>query len=143
VIAGRADLVAACARHPLSRALRPGGLVLAALQETALAYLRRDGDAIPFWRMAATPVDVLRARAAAVGVGEVHDTVAVAGGGSVPGQEVPSAGVAVAGDHAAALRAHDPPVVARVRDGFTVCDLRTVDPTDDAVVAAALKQAQA
>jgi L-seryl-tRNA(Ser) seleniumtransferase len=143
VIAGRADLVAACARHPLSRALRPGGLVLAALQETALAYLRRDGDAIPFWRMAATPVDVLRARAAAVGVGEVQDTVAVAGGGSVPGQEVPSAGVAVAGDHAAALRAHDPPVVARVRDGFTVCDLRTVDPTDDAVVAAALKQAQA
>ncbi|MFN2521549.1 MAG: L-seryl-tRNA(Sec) selenium transferase, partial [Candidatus Limnocylindria bacterium] len=35
IIAGRRDLVAACARHPLNRALRPGGLVLAALQETA------------------------------------------------------------------------------------------------------------
>ena len=42
IIAGRADLVDRCARHPLARALRPGGLVLAALQATALAYLRRD-----------------------------------------------------------------------------------------------------
>src|SRR5205085_12398925 len=56
IIAGRADLVARCGRHPLARALRPGALVLAALQETALAYLRRDGDAIPFWRMTSVPV---------------------------------------------------------------------------------------
>ena len=138
IIAGRGDLVAACARHPLSRALRPGGLVVAALQETALAYLRRDGDAIPLWRMASIPVPALKARAEALGVGRVCDTVAVAGGGSVPGQELPSAGVAVSGDHAARLRAFDPPVVARVHEGDTICDLRTVDPLDDAVVAAAL-----
>jgi L-seryl-tRNA(Ser) seleniumtransferase len=138
IIAGRADLVAACARHPLSRAVRPGGLVLAALQETALAYLRRDGQAIPFWRMATIPVDDLWRRAEGLGVGRPCHTVAVAGGGSVPGQDVPSAGVAVAGDHAAALRAHDPPVVARVHDGETVCDLRTVDPADDPVLAKAL-----
>jgi L-seryl-tRNA(Ser) seleniumtransferase len=138
IIAGRRDLVAQCARHPLNRALRPGGLVLAALQETALAYLRRDGDAIPFWRMAALPVDSLRARAERLGVGKVVDTVAVAGGGSVPGQDVPSAGVAVDGDHAAALRAHDPPIVARIHEGMTICDLRTVDPLDDPVLARAL-----
>ncbi len=138
IIAGRADLVAQCARHPLNRALRPGGLVLAALQETVLAYLRRDGDAIPFWRMAAVPVEVLRSRAGRLGAGRVVDTVAVAGGGSVPGQDVPSAGVALEGDHAARLRANDPPVVARVHEGMTICDLRTVDPLDDAVLATAL-----
>ncbi len=141
IIAGRRDLVALCARHPLNRALRPGGLVLAALQETVLAYLRRDGDAIPFWRMAAAPVERLRARAEALGVGQVIDTVAVAGGGSVPGQDVPSAGVALDGDLAARLRAADPPVVARVHDGMTICDLRTVDPLDDTVLAAALAAA--
>ena len=113
-------------------------LVLAALEETVLAYLRRDGDAIPFWRMAAAPVDRLRARAEALGVGKVVDTVAVAGGGSVPGQDVPSAGVALDGDHAAALRRLDPPIVARVHEGMTICDLRTVDPLDDPVLAAAL-----
>ncbi len=138
IIAGRKDLVGVCARHPLNRALRPGGLVLAALQETALAYLRRDGDAIPFWRMAAAPVEALRGRAEALGVGKVVDTVAVAGGGSVPGQELPSAGVAIDGDHAAPLRAGSPPIVARVHEGWTICDLRTVDPADDAVLAEAL-----
>ena len=138
IIAGRRDLVATCSRHPLNRALRPGGLVFAALQETALAYLRRDGDAIPFWRMAAAPVEGLRARAEALGVGKVVDTLAVAGGGSVPGQEVPSAGVAIDGDHAARLRAFSPPIVARVHEGLTICDLRTVDPADDPCVAEAL-----
>ena len=42
------------------------------------------------------------------------------------------------GDHTAALRANDPPVIARVRDGRTVLDVRTVDPADDAEVAKAL-----
>ena len=138
IVAGRRDLVAVCAAHPLSRALRPGGLVLAALQDTAMAYLRKDGQAIPFWRMAAEPVDLLRRRAAALGVGRPVDTVAVAGGGSVPGQEVPSAGVAIDGNHADALRHNDPPILVRVHEGATICDLRTVDPADDLVVAKAL-----
>ena len=142
IIAGSADLVDRCARHPLARALRPGGLVLAALQETALAYLHRDGNAIPFWRMAAAPVEVLLERAAALArevvAAEVVTCEAVPGGGSVPGLAIPSAGVALEGDHAGALRAADPPVIARVREGRTVLDLRTVDPADDALVAKAL-----
>ena len=139
VIVGRRDLVEACARHPLARALRPGGLVLQALSEVLLAYLRRDvADSVPFWRMALAPLAPLRARAGALGVGLVVDTIAVPGGGSVPGQEIPSVGVAIRGDHAAALRRHDPPVMARVEAGQTICDLRTVDPADDEVLTAAL-----
>ena len=138
VIAGSGRLVDRCARHPLARALRPGGLVLACLQETALAYLRRDGDAIPFWRMACAPVETLRARAAALGVGQVVNCESVPGAGSAPGVTVPSAGVALDGDHTAELRAADPPVIARVVEGSTVADLRTVDPADDPVLAKAL-----
>jgi L-seryl-tRNA(Ser) seleniumtransferase len=138
VIAGRADLVGRCSRHPLARALRPGGLVLGALQETAMAYLRRQGDAIPFWRMATAPLDGLRARAEALGVGTVVACTSVVGGGSAPGQEISSIGVAVDGDHRDTLRAADPPVIARVVDSRTVVDLRTVDPVDDAAVAKAI-----
>ena len=141
VIAGRRDLVAACARHPLARALRPGGLVLEVLQDLALAYLRRDGDAIAFWRMAVTPVETLRARAQALGVGTVVDCCSVPGGGSLPGQEIPSAGVSLPGDRTAALRRHEVPVIARVHHDRTVLDLRTVDPADDPVVAAACRAA--
>ena len=139
IIAGDAELVARCARHPLARALRPGGLVLEALQDTALAYLRRDGEAIPFWRMATTPVGELRQRAAALEVGEVVDCSAVVGGGSAPGTEIPSAGVALAGDHTATLRDFEPPVIARMRDDSTVVDLRTVEPADDPTLGKALR----
>ncbi len=139
VIAGRADLVATCGRHPLARALRPGGLVLAALQDVALAYLARDGASLPFWRMATEPVDALAARAKAIGVGRPLDTVAVTGGGTLPGVEIPSAGIALDGDQTAALRAGEPPIIARVSEGETVLDLRTVDPADDPVLAAALR----
>jgi L-seryl-tRNA(Ser) seleniumtransferase len=139
IIAGRADLVAACEAHPLARALRPGGLVLAALQATALAYLDRRGQDLPLWRMAGRSVDELRARAEALRVGTPVDTVAVAGGGTLPGVEIPSAGIALEGDHAAALRAAEPPVIARVTDGRTVLDLRTVEPADDPHVARAVE----
>jgi L-seryl-tRNA(Ser) seleniumtransferase len=138
IIAGRADLVARCARHPLARALRPGGLVLAGLQQLARAYLARDGDAIPFWRMATVPVATLQARAHALGAGRVVSTSSVPGGGTLPGVEIPSAGVALDGDHTGVLRAASPPIIARVQDGTTVLDLRTVDPRDDPHVAAAL-----
>jgi L-seryl-tRNA(Ser) seleniumtransferase len=140
VIAGRADLVEACANHPLARALRPGAMVLTALQDTALAYLRREGDAIPFWRMATLPVTDLRRRAEGLGVGQVVDTVAIAGAGSLPGLDIPSVGIAVDGDVTGALRAHDPPVIARARDDRTLLDLRTVDPADDAIVAKAIAE---
>ena len=139
IIAGRADLVARCAAHPLARALRPGSLLLHALQEVALAYLRRDGDAIPFWRMASTPVADLRARAVGLGVGAVVECASVAGGGTLPGVEIPSAGVAVDGDVLPRLRAATPPIIARVDGGRTILDLRTVAPGDDVHIAATLR----
>lgn len=138
IIAGRSDLVAACAAHPFARAVRPGGLVLDALQEVALSYLRRDADRLPFWRMSTASVDALRTRARTLGVGEVVDTEAVTGGGTMPDVTIPSVGVALDGDHLTALRNHDVPVIARVREGRTICDLRTVDPDDDDTLASAL-----
>ena len=141
IIAGRADLVEACRRHRLARALRPGSLVLAALQHTALAYLRQDGQAIDFWRMAALTVADLRGRLGVYeGLAEVA-TAATPGGGTLPGVEIDSVGVAVPGDHTSALRSQSRPIIARVIDGATVVDLRTVHPDDDAEVAAALHAA--
>jgi len=146
VVAGSAAMVARCRRQPLARAVRPGGHVLGAVQQLALAYLRNDGDAIPLWRMASVPVEVLRQRAQAIvaSVGDpaiVVDTDATMGGGSAPGTVVPSAGVAVPGSVATELRNAPTPVLARVVDDHTVADLRTVDPSHDDLLAAALKAA--
>lgn len=138
VVAGSAALVERCARHPLARALRPGGLVLAALQRTALAYLDGSAGSLPFWAMATRSTSELKERAGALGVGRVVDLAGMTGGGSLPGRELPSAGVELAGDHSGALRSWEPPVIALVRQGCTVCDLRTVDPRDDEEVGKAL-----
>ncbi len=139
VIAGAADLVERCRRHPLARALRPGGLVLESLQETALAYLRGDaGRTVPLWQLATTRVQDLRGRAEALHLGRVVECESVMGGGALPGRVIPSAGVAVPGDRTAALRAATPPVLARVVEGQTVCDLRTVFPDQDGQLAKAL-----
>jgi L-seryl-tRNA(Ser) seleniumtransferase len=140
VIAGRKGLVDACARHPLARALRPGSLVLEDLQETVLAYLRADGRSIPFWRMATESCEALRHRATSLGF-PVVDTEAVPGGGTLPGRTIPSIGVRVPGDVTRSLREHIPPIIARVESGATICDLRTVDPSDDELLGEALRVA--
>jgi L-seryl-tRNA(Ser) seleniumtransferase len=139
VIVGDAELVARCARHPLYRALRPGQLVMSALQDVVLAYLRRDGGAIPFWAMTAASVAELTARATALSVGEVVECEAAAGGGSLPGLTIPSAGIALPGDVTTLLRQAATPVIARVHAGRTLLDLRTVDPADDVLVKAAVQ----
>ena len=139
IIAGRAQLIERCRHHPLARALRPGGLILGALQDTALAYLRRDaGRSLPLWRMATYPVEVLHARASEIGQGAIVECASVMGGGTLPGRSIPSVGVAIPGDVTASLREASPPVLARVGEGHTICDLRTIFPDQDGLVARAL-----
>lgn len=146
VIVGRTDVVARLARHPLARAVRPGKLSLAALQAVANTYLDGRAAELPIWRMATAPLDELRARAEALAArvpgAKVADTEAVIGGGALPGRTIPSAAVALpvgdarAGAALASLRAGR--IVARAAGGSVVCDLRTVDPSDDDRLAEAL-----
>lgn len=145
VIAGRADLVRACVSHPLARALRPGGLVLSALNATALAYLSRTVDTtVPFWSMALARPELIRERAAAIASADPTCRVvaceSLPGAGSTPGASIPSWGIEVDGDRLRALRANDPPIIARVRDDTTLLDVRTIDPQDDDIVRTALSR---
>jgi L-seryl-tRNA(Ser) seleniumtransferase len=148
MIVGRRDLVARMRRDPLARAIRPDKAILAAVATTLAIY--RAGRArldIPVWRTIALDPDELRTRAEwivglcradgggterAVRVLEVRSPV---GGGSLPGQTLPSFGVAVAVASptraAAALRRGSPRILARVEDGELVFDLRTVRRFDD------------
>jgi len=146
IIAGRADLVAACRAHPLMRALRPGGQTLIALQQVLLAFAaKRACTEVPFWAMATSTLESVhkRAEAAVDALGaertnalgaRVDTTDAVPGAGSTPGAKIASAAIVVDGDRCAQLRACTIPVIAR-RDGDrTVLDLRSVAPADDAAV---------
>ena len=88
------------------------------------------------------PAETVRARAealaAAVG-GTVEETVGRAGGGALPLAELPSFACAVEEELAAALRAHEPPVVAVLRDGRTLLDCRTLTDAEAGEVAEAVR----
>jgi L-seryl-tRNA(Ser) seleniumtransferase len=147
IIAGRADLVDQCLLHPLARALRPGGLVLAALQTTALTYLdKRAATDIAFWKMVSIPIVELQARAESIvdAIQLVHpsaraeSTEALPGAGSAPGVTMPSVGVVIEGNLLEQLRQFPTPVIARSRDDRTSLDLRSIDAADDQIVIDAL-----
>jgi len=136
--------------------MRPDKVTLAAVAATLGLYVAGVAvDRIPVWRMIAASVETLRERAdriaAAVANGAtVADVASTVGGGSLPGETLPS--VAVAFERAvvparsidrllAALRTGSPPVVGRIEDGRALFDVRTVDPSDDAALIAALRDA--
>ncbi len=154
IILGNADAVAACARHPLFRALRPCKLTLAALEATL--RLQQDGhfEAFPWLSAARTPPEALRQRAraicdrleqsTAVPCCEEVATESTVGGGSLPGQQLPSWAVALRHPTLSAhllagrLRRHRPPVIAKVHNQRLLLDLRSVPADQDEALFAAL-----
>jgi L-seryl-tRNA(Ser) seleniumtransferase len=149
-VVGRADLVARLRRDPLARAMRPDKVTLAAVAATLGVYRAGRAEAeVPVWRMIAATPEGLRARAevlaSELGAAEVVATEATVGGGSLPGETLPSFGVAVAGRRANALldalRRGRPSVVARIHGRRVVLDVRTVEPERDGDLAVALRAA--
>jgi L-seryl-tRNA(Ser) seleniumtransferase len=153
-VVGRADLVARIRRDPLARAMRPDKVTLAAVAATLGLY--RAGVAaerIPVWRMIAMPAAEVFARAETVAraVGEEAEVVEVrstVGGGSLPGETLPSAAVALGGTGrrsaaaiVARLREGEPAVIGRIEDGRVLLDLRTIAPDADRALADAIRAA--
>jgi L-seryl-tRNA(Ser) seleniumtransferase len=147
LILGKADLITKLRRHPLARAVRVDKTTLAGLQATLLAYLEgKAAQEIPVWRMIATPVQVLARRArkwqrALKEAGTPASVVAAestVGGGSLPGQTLPTRALALEVSSpdalAAHLRAADPPIVARIEDDRLLLDPRTVLPEQDSML---------
>jgi L-seryl-tRNA(Ser) seleniumtransferase len=141
LIFGSAELVERLRRHPAARALRVDKLTLAALEATVrgpappvIAALEASEDGLE------KRARLLAERLAESGVPATpvrsHATV---GGGGAPGVELPSWAVSLPEEYAPALRTGDPPVVARVAQDRCLLDLRTIDPSDDELLAKAVR----
>jgi L-seryl-tRNA(Ser) seleniumtransferase len=150
LVAGRADLIARMRRDPLARAMRPDKVTLAAVAATLGLYRAGRAEAeVPVWQMIAVSIDVLRERATALAASipetNVVETEATIGGGSLPGETMPSVALRLAGRSAdrllANLRRRTPSVVGRIDRGAVLLDLRTVEPDRDDDLAAAVRDA--
>jgi len=135
----RADLVHACRRHPLARALRVDKTTLAALEATLRARTTPVRDALH-----ADP-ELLRRRADALAAelgAVVVPSAGAVGGGAAPGLALPGWALALPERLAGPLRLGEPAVLGRLEGGRLLLDLRCVPPERDADLAGAVRAAR-
>jgi L-seryl-tRNA(Ser) seleniumtransferase len=159
LLVGRKEWIQKIEKDPLMRAFRLDKMTLAALEATLRLYLNEAQALreVPLLRMLGAGLDELRRRAEALaeqlravdGLAAVTaaEDVAYVGGGSLPDQALKTWVVevrpAALGDEELAyrLRTGEPAVVARLRGGSLVLDVRTVFPAQEAALVAALRRA--
>jgi L-seryl-tRNA(Ser) seleniumtransferase len=154
LLLGSAPSVSSARSHPLARAVRIDKLSLAALEATLSLY--RDPDQarreIPVLAMLSSSEEELAARArricAALGsdAAKIVWATAKVGGGALPLLELEGPVVAIedrrgADALASSLRAGDPPVIARIREGRVLLDPRTLTDEEADLVATAVRSA--
>jgi L-seryl-tRNA(Ser) seleniumtransferase len=151
LIVGRGSLIEQLRRHPMARALRVDKSTLAALDATLRSYQRgRAVDEIPVWQMISASREQLYARAlgwqqalAAQGIpAQLQDGESAIGGGSLPGETLPTVlltlPVTQPDQVAAKLRQQEPPIVCRIQRDCLLFDPRTVLADEEAAFLQAL-----
>jgi len=141
ILTGRREPLARIRKNPLFRALRVDKLTIAALEATVGLYLRGNLNAVPALRMMYAKKEEIATRAARLArrivalpgfQAELEDGESVIGGGSTPGQSLPTTLIAIthancsAAELEALLRANRPPIITRVEGDRVLLDLRTV-----------------
>ncbi|MBC7232851.1 MAG: L-seryl-tRNA(Sec) selenium transferase [Chloroflexi bacterium] len=152
IIIGKKSLIEILKRHPLTRALRVSKSVIAGLQATLIHYLKGEAiQQIPVWQMMAMPMEHIQSRALALATwlreksvsADVTSGWSTVGGGSLPGETLPTYLVAIHVDApqelAKRLRLGSPSVLGRIEKDSFVLDLRTVLPTEEAALRKALE----
>ncbi len=143
VIVGRRSFVDQLRKSPLYRALRPGRLVLTALDAVLRRHLAAQRMPIEaLWDETGESRRRVERMAARLG-GRAIRGDAYLGGGAAPDQAIKGWVLALdaPAKTAARLRTGEPPVVGYQRRGRLILDLRTVDPADDEALAMAVGQA--
>ena len=135
IILGKKSLLDKIKRDPLARAVRADKVTLAALNATLYHYLKDEVETqIPVWQMISQPLAQIRQRAEkwrlTLGTGVVQEAESTVGGGSLPGEVLPTFVLAVEVKNPdqimARLRESRPAVIARVENNKILFDPRTV-----------------
>lgn len=153
LIVGKPELIARLSKHPFARVCRLDRLLTAAMHRTLASYLAGTAEReIPTLRMLGLSAAQIGKRAKALADriegASVIKGVSKTGGGSSPRGERPTRLVAVdpaeqsVNELERALRAGEPPIVARIADDRLLIDLRTVDPADDEALVHAIERAR-
>jgi len=156
LIVGRRSYLTAMGKHPLMRAVRCDKMTIAALEATLRLYQDQAAalEEIPTLRALVTDAGTLKKRAErlasafqeAGGEVTIEEGISQVGGGSLPGEELPSPLVGLrlpgwsANEAARALRRSEPPIFGRIQRETLLFDLRTVTDAEVEEIAAAVRR---
>jgi L-seryl-tRNA(Ser) seleniumtransferase len=155
IVLGKKNYIDVIKKHPLARALRIDKTRLAGIVTTLTHYLKDETlQKIPVWAMISMPIDIINARAEdwadiAPELFEVVDGESMIGGGSLPGDTIPTRLLEIKSSSkrteknkasliSKKLREHSPPVIVRIEKDSVFLDPRTVMPEEDILVRKAL-----
>lgn len=161
ILLGRRELIQRIRRHPLHRALRVDKLTLSALEATLRLYLNPEQALreVPVLRALALSAEAVHQRARRLGrrlqtalpaqwvTVHLRRGTSAVGGGSLPGQQLPTTLVCLRSARidaqrlARALRWQEPAVFARIEQDEVVLDPRTVLPDEMDVLVQAVARA--
>jgi L-seryl-tRNA(Ser) seleniumtransferase len=148
IIIGRKALLDKIKKHPLARAVRADKTCLAGITATLTHYLKDEAEReIPTWKMIATTPQQNRSRVKVwierLGRGEVLKGESTVGGGSLPGETMPTYLLALdvksPDKFLKRLREQKPPVIARTENNRILLDPRTVLPEQEGALLVALQ----
>jgi L-seryl-tRNA(Ser) seleniumtransferase len=150
LIVGKAGLVAKIKKNPLFRALRCDKLVFSITTQVLASYLKgTQFEDLPIWQTITTPVADLKKRGEVIQkVCAGKDIVLVAteaylGGGSTPGQTIPSLAISLRAKISPSLmakrfRISQPPIIGRVENEDFLIDLRAIPSEKDKLLIEAI-----
>ena len=142
-VLGKAELIRAMKKNPLTRALRPDKLTLAVLEATLRLYLEGRIEEIPTLRMLTLPLSELSRRAETLletvrtglddpSQASCEEDVSEVGGGALPLQQLPTRVIALRSPRLSPnalevrFRKYPVPVIGRIQKGRFVLDVRTL-----------------
>ncbi len=143
IIIGREDLLKKLKKHPLARAIRADKLCLSALSATLQLYLLDEAvQKVPVWQMIAANPQLIHQRAQAwqkiIGQGDILQGESTVGGGSLPGETLPTFLLAISPKNPNRFLTHlrelNSPIIARTINNQIVLDPRTVLPEQDEIL---------
>ena len=150
IILGKKELIDQLKIHPLARAIRADKMALSALSATLDHYIKGEAlSTVPVWQMISADQQSIKARAEkwkkTLKQGDIIEAQSMVGGGSLPGETLPTYVLAIDVDHPNQLldilRNGSPSVIGRVEDDRVLLDPRTVLPETDPDFIKALRSA--
>ncbi|MEK6221870.1 MAG: L-seryl-tRNA(Sec) selenium transferase, partial [Chloroflexota bacterium] len=135
IIVGKEKMINKLKKAPMARAIRADKIALAGLSATLMHYLKDEAvREVPIWQMISTDAELIKERARKWmehrGEGERVAGFSTVGGGSLPGESLPTFLLALdvpkPKKFVEALRRARPAIIARIEDKRVMIDPRTV-----------------